>query len=312
MCDSVTVLRGGRNAGNASIENLDISEITRMMIGKTIPGTLQKEEIKPADMVLSVRGLTAYNKENVRVVDNVSFGIRAGEILGIAGVEGNGQREIAEIIAGLFPLQKGTVLICDADVTGKEVEQIRQQGLAYISDDRLRFGCAPSLSIGENIMADRLKDKKFRKGPFIDKKKAKRYVDDLIKEFEVACDDQSQPIRMLSGGNIQKVIVAREFSSGARLIIANQPTRGIDVGTSDMIRKTLVRKTREENASALLISSDLNELLEVSDRLLVMRSGRVVAHFTDAASVDSYRLGEYMLGVKEMSEGELGDLYERG
>ncbi len=312
LCDSVTVLRGGRNAGNASIENLDISEITRMMIGKTIPGTLQKEETKPADMVLSVRGLTAYNKENVRVVDNVSFGIRAGEILGIAGVEGNGQREIAEIIAGLFPLQKGTVLICDADVTGKEVEQIRQQGLAYISDDRLRFGCAPSLSIGENIMADRLKDKKFRKGPFIDKKKAKRYVDDLIKEFEVACDDQSQPIRMLSGGNIQKVIVAREFSSGARLIIANQPTRGIDVGTSDMIRKTLVRKTREENASALLISSDLNELLEVSDRLLVMRSGRVVAHFTDAASVDSYRLGEYMLGVKEMSEGELGDLYERG
>lgn len=312
LCDRIVVLRGGKNAGEANIENLDIKEITRMMIGKTISGTIDKEEPQTGEVVLSVQGVTAYNHENVCVVDNVSFGIRSGEIVGIAGVEGNGQREIAEIIAGLFSIQKGKIYLCGTDITGKTTSQIRQSGLAYISDDRLKFGCAPNLSISENIMAAYLKDRRFKIGPFINKKKVKEYIDELINKYEVACDDQTQPIRMLSGGNIQKVIVAREFSGEARLIIANQPTRGIDVGTSDMIRKTLVEKTRKDKASALLISSDLNELLEVSDRILVMRNGRITAHFTDMKRADSYCLGEYMLGVKEMSDEEKGDLHERG
>ena len=171
------------------------------------------------------------------------------------------------------------------------------------------YGCAANLPIRENIMADRIHSKKYRKfGLFTDTRKINREIDELIEAFEIACDDRSQPVRMLSGGNIQKVIVAREFSSGAHLILANQPTRGIDVGTTEMIRKTLVRKAREDGVATLLISSDLNEILEVSDRLLVMKDGQIVAHFQDASKVSTDLLGEYMLGVRRMTPEEMGDL----
>lgn len=130
----------------------------------------------------------------------------------------------------------------------------------------------------------------------------------MIQEFEIACDDRSQPVRMLSGGNIQEIIVAREFTSGAKFILANQPTRGIDVGTTEMIRKTLVRKSRNDGVATLLVSSDLNEILEVSDRLLVMKDRKIVAHFPVAGKVTADELGEYMLGVRRMESEEMGDL----
>ena len=243
------------------------------------------------------------------VVNHVSFGIREGEIVGIAGVEGNGQNEVAEIMTGLSSPDDGDISINGLSIRGKTIGEIRQMGLAYISDDRMKFGCAPALSIRDNIMADRLSSKSYKKGLFLDMKKITNHVDSLIKEFEISCDDQTQPVRMLSGGNIQKVIVAREFTSGANVIVANQPTRGIDVGTSEMIRKTLVRKSREESTSTLLISSDLNEILEVSDRLLVMKDGKIVAHFPNAHEINDYELGEYMLGVRVMTKEEMGYLF---
>ena len=139
-------------------------------------------------------------------------------------------------------------------------------------------------------------------------KKINEFVDQGIKDFEIACDFRSEPVRLLSGGNIQKVIVAREFSFGANLIVVNQPTRGIDVGTTDLIRRLLVKYTRENNVAVLLVSSDLNEILEVSDRLLVMHEGRVAAQFTDVSKVTDMQLGEYMLGVRTMTAEEMGDL----
>ncbi|MBO4538015.1 MAG: ATP-binding cassette domain-containing protein, partial [Erysipelotrichaceae bacterium] len=208
----------------------------------------------------------------------------------------------------LLRQDEGDVLINGESTGGKDIGEIRRLGLAYISEDRLRYGCAPALSIRENIMADRLDRRQFRRGLLYDGRKIRQHVDDLIREFEIACDDQSQPVRMLSGGNIQKVVVAREFSSGANLIVANQPTRGIDVGTSELIRKALVRKSRDKEASTLLVSSDLNEILEVSDRLLVMKNGQIVAQFPKASEVNEFELGEYMLGIKRMSAEEMGDL----
>ena len=136
-----------------------------------------------------------------------------------------------------------------------------------------------------------------------------KYVDECIEEFEIACDSRMSPVRLLSGGNIQKVIVAREFTSGANLIIANQPTRGIDVGTAELIHKLLRRYTREKNYAALLISSDLNEVLNYSDRLLVMHKGKFNAQFGDTSNVTDEMLGEYMLGVKHMTDEEKGDLF---
>lgn len=309
LCDRVTVLRHGRTVGGDVIENLDPVKISRMMVGRDVVLEIEKDPPQPKETVLKVTDLCYKNNENVMMVDGVSFGIRSGEIVGIAGVEGNGQNQVAEMIAGMLTPLGGKIEICGKEAVGKSVRKIREMGLAYISEDRMVYGCAANLPIRENIMADRIHTKEFRKfGLFIDTKKINATIDHLIEEFEIACDDRTQPVRMLSGGNIQKVIVAREFTSGAKLILANQPTRGIDVGTTEMIRKTLVKKSRNDGVATLLVSSDLNEILEVSDRLLVMKDGQIVAHFPVAGEVSADLLGEYMLGVRRMTPEEMGEL----
>lgn len=309
LCDRVTVLRHGHTVGSDVITALNPAKISRMMVGRDVVLEIQKEPPVPKENILKVEDLYYKNAEGVTVVNGVSFGIRSGEIVGIAGVEGNGQNQVAELIAGMIHSLSGTISICGKKSNGKSVRKIREMGLAYISEDRMVYGCAPNLPIRENIMADRVYTKQFRKfGVFLDTKKINQTIDGLIQEFEIACDDRGQPVRMLSGGNIQKVIVAREFTSGAKLILANQPTRGIDVGTTEMIRKTLVRKSRHDGVATLLISSDLNEILEVSDRLLVMKDGKIVAHFPVAGKVTADELGEYMLGVRRMEPEEMGDL----
>ena len=307
LCDCVTVLRAGRTVGSDTIENLDPVKISRMMVGRDVVLKIDKQPAQPKQVILRVNGVRHKNKENVMVVDDVSFSIRCGEVVGIAGVEGNGQNEIAEMVAGVIPIDEGDIQVNGSSIKGKNIRRIREQGVAYISEDRMVYGCADVLPIRENIMADRVYKSTYKKfGFLLDIKKINKEIDELIENFEVACDDGTQPVRMLSGGNIQKVIVAREFTSGANLIIANQPTRGIDVGTTEMIRKTLVKKAREEGVATLLVSSDLNEILEVSDRLLVMKDGKIVAHFPDASQVNDELLGEYMLGVRTMTEEEMG------
>lgn len=309
LCDRVTVLRHGHTVGSDVITALNPAKISRMMVGRDVVLEIQKEPPVPKENILKVEDLYYENAEGVMVVNGVSFGIRSGEVVGIAGVEGNGQNQVAELIAGMIHSLSGTISICGKKSNGKSVRKIREMGLAYISEDRMVYGCAPNLPIRENIMADRVYTKQFRKfGVFLDTKKINQTIDGLIQEFEIACDDRGQPVRMLSGGNIQKVIVAREFTSGAKLILANQPTRGIDVGTTEMIRKTLVRKSRHDGVATLLVSSDLNEILEVSDRLLVMKDGKIVAHFPVAGKVTADELGEYMLGVRRMEPEEMGDL----
>ena len=188
------------------------------------------------------------------------------------------------------------------------VRQIRDNGLAYIAEDRMVEGVAGTMSIKMNIMADRFDKKEYKNGLFVNAKKIDEEVRQHIKDFEIMCDGPDQPVRMLSGGNVQKVVVAREFTSGANFILANQPTRGIDVGTAEMIRKTIVRKSREEGTATILISADLNEVLECSDRLLVMRKGKVVAAFPKANEVSEEELGEYMLGLKEMTDKQMEGL----
>jgi simple sugar transport system ATP-binding protein len=173
----------------------------------------------------------------------------------------------------------------------------------------MKYGMASTLSIRDNILSTYLAGGRFGKGQFLRMKKLNKFVEECIETFEIACTGVNENVKFLSGGNIQKVIVAREFSGDSNFIIANQPTRGIDVGTSDLIRRLLVRATREKNCAVLLISSDLAEIMEVSDRLLVMKDGEVVAQFTDVKSVSDDTLGEYMLGVRRMTQAEQGDLF---
>ena len=180
--------------------------------------------------------------------------------------------------------------------------------MSHIPEDRMTVGCVSTMSIMDNVMADRFDRPENMKGIFLDQQKAIAQTDALIKEFEISCDDRSEEIRLLSGGTIQKVVVAREFTSGANFVLANQPTRGVDVGTAEMIRKYLVRQVREKQIASLLISADLNEVLEVSDRLLVIRQGKIVAAFSKASMVSEDELGEYMLGIKTMTPDEMEGL----
>lgn len=309
LCSRFTVLRHGKVTGNGEIKDVDPAKLSKLMVEREVDLTIEKGPAKTGDTVMHVDHLNYVDDFGKLMVNDLSFGIRAGEVVGIAGVEGNGQTEVSEIMSGLLPRTSGQVFLNGTETTGKSIAEIRELGLSHISEDRMKLGMADNLSIRDNILATYLRSGKFNKGQMLNMKKLNAFVDECIDKFEIACTGGSENIKFLSGGNIQKVIVAREFSGGTNFIIANQPTRGIDVGTSDLIRRLLVKTTREDNSAVLLISSDLAEIMEVSDRLLVMKDGQVVAQFTNVKGVSDETLGEYMLGVKRMTPEEMGDLF---
>lgn len=308
LCNRVTVLRKGKSVAYDVIENLTPAKISQLMVGRDAVTTIEKEESVAKEVIADIRNLTVFDDNQKKIIDNVNFKIHAGEIVGIAGVEGNGQNELSEVLTGMMNFDFGEIDINGKSIKGLNVDKIRNLGVCSISEDRMKYGCAQSLSIRENIASIFLSRKDFNKGPLLNMKYLNKFIDDCIEEYEIACDDRSEPVRLLSGGNIQKVIVAREFNSGANFVVANQPTRGIDVGTTEIIHKKMIEKTRNGNIGALLISSDLNEVLGVSDRLIVMYKGKIVAHFPKASEVDENLLGEYMLGLRKMTEEEMEGL----
>lgn len=308
LCDRVTIMRAGRTTSVQNISDVTQQDISRMMVGRDVILTIDKEAPKTGDEVLRVRHVTKFLTDEKKTLDDVSFRVRSGEILGVAGVEGNGQKELSEIITGLDRQYEGSVIITKGiNVMDCSVRQIREAGVAHISEDRMTYGIVGDGSISDNIISDRYYRPEFQSGILLDKKKVNDLSDKLIEEFAIKCDNREQPIRMLSGGNMQKVVTAREFTTNASLIIANQPTRGIDIGASDFIRRRLV-KLRSEGAGVLLISADLNEVMEVSDSLIVMHNGRIVAYFPDTKTITEDELGEYMLGVKVMSEEKIKEV----
>ena len=306
ICNRYTILRRGKVTGAGSIESETPSSLSAMMVGREIDLDMHKQKTEFKERILEVRDLVYVNDFNKKVVDGVNFSIRAGQILGIAAVEGNGQNEVAEIIAGLKKAAAGKIFLNSVDITTQSIRNRREEGVAYIPEDRMVDGCSATSSITDNLVADRFFKKKFCKNYFIDKKAIEKEAGQLIEEFSVICMSKDNPIGALSGGNIQKVIVAREFTSGAKLVIANQPTRGIDVGAAEYIRHKLIDISRESHVGVLLVSADLVELLSVSDSLIVMVDGKISAYFSDTSQVDEYMIGEYMLGVKRQTDEEIG------
>ena len=308
ICTRVTVLRHGYCLGSYDLKDMNEADISRLMVGRDVILKIEKEAPSVGKTIISIKNLVKVNESGKTVLDDISLNIHEGEVVGIAGVEGNGQSDLSDVLSGMGGFTSGTVELNGNSIAGKTVHEIRQMGLAYIPEDRMEYGCAGDMSIRDNIIADRYFKKEYRSGFFVNRKYIDKIVDQYIKDFEIACDDKNQPVRMLSGGNIQKVVVAREFTSGSNFILANQPTRGIDVGAAEMIRKTIVKKSREEGTATLLISADLNEVLECSDRLIVMRKGKIVAAFPKANEVSESELGEYMLGLKAMTAEQMGGL----
>lgn len=304
LCDRLTVLRLGKSVGKAIVADVTEQEISKMMVGRDVVLKVAKDPAQPKETVLKVRDLRIASDTGRTIVDNISFSVRKGEILGVAGVEGNGQSQISEAITGLLDFQEGSITVNDVDVKGKTIRQIREMGVSHVSEDRMTYGVAATSGVKDNVISDRYYKKEYNKGLLLDKKKIEDLADRLIKEFLIKCDDRDRAVKMLSGGNMQKVVVAREFSNNPKLVIANQPTRGIDVGATEFIRKRLV-ELRDEGTAVLLISADLNEVLELSDSLIVMNEGHIAAYIPDASSISDMELGEYMLGVKKQTPEEI-------
>ncbi len=308
LCDRVTVIRRGHTVGVYNVADVTEADISRAMIGIDVELTIEKEKAQPKENVLEVQDLNIYNAIGKKVVKGVSFSVREGEILGIAGVEGNGQRPLIDAITGLHPYTEGSIKMLGEEVSSKNIKQLRELGLVHVPEDRMTLGIAGDMTIAENMIADKTDNKRYFKGVMTDKKAVKEDTDNWIKEFTVLCKDGNQKINALSGGNIQKVVVAREFTSYNRLLVCDQPTRGIDVGASDFIRRRLV-KMRDDGKAVLLVSADLGEIMALSDSLIVMYGGEIVAYFPDITNLTEDELGFYMLGVKKMSEKEIRGAY---
>ena len=303
ICDRITVMKHGHSVGCYETAGMNEGDISKLMIGRDAVNQTRKEPAKPGEEMLSVRNLSAF-EDGVARLKSVSLSIRRGEILGIAGVEGNGQQELVECIAGLRRTETGEILLENREIRGLSLRKIRELGISYISEDRIGQGTAGEASIESNIIADKLLNGRMMKGPFIDRKKSERFTEEQIRAYAIRADSMKQPVRMLSGGNMQKVVIARELSDEPKLLIANQPTRGVDVGAMQFIHASIIA-LRDRGAGVILVSSDLNEVLEVSDRIAVMYDGQLAAFFGDVRSVSEEELGFYMLGVKHQEPDEI-------
>ncbi len=305
ICDRITVLRRGRTVGTENIKDVNESDIARMMVGREVFSTIDKEPANPAEPVLQIKNVSHRDSFGALVLDNLSFTLRKGEILGIAGVEGNGQAELSDLISGLVPLQDGDIILDNMSIRGKTIRQIREHGASLVHEDRMVYGASATASVTENILAERYYKPEYQKNGLIRQKEVRKIVEGYVKDFAIKCDSPEAEVRTLSGGNIQKVVAAREFSSTPKMVLASHPTRGIDVGATELIRTKLIDLRDEINAGVLLISADLSEVLTVSDSIIVMYDGQVVAYFPDVSQINEEILGEYMLGVKKQSSEEI-------
>jgi simple sugar transport system ATP-binding protein len=310
ICDRITVLRGGRSIGVIPVENSTEEEISRFMVGRDVVLDVDKKPASFGEVLLRVENLNYKNKYGKQLLKDVSFNVRKGQILGIAGVEGNGQNEIAESIFGFNNNINGKITFRDISLLDKSIRDIRNLGISYIPEDRMTIGVTKDVSIWENLVSDSIDNKSLKNKGLLNIKKIKGYARELIREFKILCRNEDQQVAMLSGGNTQKVVVAREFSSDPNLLIANQPTRGIDVGANEFIWKKII-DLRDKGRGIILISADLNEIMELSDSILVMADGEVAAFFEDSKNTTEYELGLYMLGIKRQSLEERVGKFEK-
>jgi simple sugar transport system ATP-binding protein len=304
ICDRITIMRAGRAVGVYEAAAVSKQEISNLMVGKELDWRIEKGEARVGETVLRAESVGVVDEAQRATLRGVSFSLRAGQILGVVGVEGNGQRELVEAVTGLRPADSGRVELLGRDIGRMSVKDIREAGVAHIPQDRMAIGVAQESTIQENLISTRFDGDDFGRGPFLDLKAISSWARRMIEDFQIKADSEATPVKMLSGGNIQKVVVAREFTSGAKCIIADQPTRGIDVGAAKFIHRKLI-ELRDQGAAILLVSADLSEVMEVSDSLIVMYGGRITAFFPKASDVAEDELGLYMLGIKQQAEEEI-------
>jgi simple sugar transport system ATP-binding protein len=301
IADRVVVLRGGHVVGETS-PTASEADLAEMMVGREVSLIVDRGPATPGEVVLEVSKLTAVDKRQQPALRGVDLFVRAGEVLGVAGVQGNGQTELVEVLTGLHPATAGMVCILGKDVTNAKPREITELGVAHIPEDRQRDGLVMSFPIYDNLMLSTYYQPPLSEGPAIQFDRVYDYAARVSKEFDVRTPSIALPAQNLSGGNQQKVIVAREFSRPIRLLIASQPTRGLDVGSIEYIHRRVIKK-RDEGCAVLLVSAELDEIMALSDRIAVIYGGQIVATL-DAGEVSREELGLLMAGSRREGEKE--------
>ncbi len=294
IADRIVVLRDGKSVGEADPKTSTREQLAEMMVGRPVDLVVHKELAVPADVVLSLRDLVVLDDRGHKTVDGVTFEVRVGEIVGIAGVQGNGQTELVESIMGMRPSLAGHVFLSGEDVTESSPRDLHRLGVAHVPEDRQESGLVLQFTVAENMVLDSYYDRPYSRGIQMDWDTAVKSSERLVDEYDVKTATVDEPVSNLSGGNQQKVIVAREFDRNVKLVVASQPTRGVDVGSIEYIHTRIVEQ-RDQGAAVLIVSSELDEVMALSDRVLVMFEGRIAGEF-DPAIASTTEIGLAMLG----------------
>lgn len=294
LADRVTVIRRGKVVGEMKTEDASQAKLAEMMVGRQVSLTVSKGEAKPGKPVLVIKDLRVLDDRLQLVVNGVSLEVREGEVLGVAGVQGNGQSELVEAITGLREIKGGRVFIEGKDVTNASPRTITEAGSAHVPEDRQEDGLVLSFPISDNLVLNTYYLPPYAHGLAMNEDIIRERAQKLVEEFDIRTPSALAPVGNLSGGNQQKVIVAREFSRPIRLLIANQPTRGLDVGSIEFIHKRLIEK-RDDGVAVFLVSAELDEIMGLSDRIAVIFKGQITA-VVDADKVSKEQLGLMMAG----------------
>ena len=295
IADKVTVLRKGKVvASSIDVASITRPELAKLMVGRNVVFRIEKKQVEPGKIVLDIEDVHAMNDKGLDALNGISLNVRAGEIVGLAGVAGNGQSELAEVIAGMRQATQGSIKLNGEDITNKSVRFILKKGLGYIPEDRTHVGTAPNLSITDNVIMKKYRKAPISKGAMLDMKEATSFANKLRNIYEIIVPTVETPVRMLSGGNLQRVILAREISDEPAFLLAMQPTRGLDVGAIEGVQRLLLEQ-RENGAAILLVSEELEELISLSDRIYVIYEGRIMGEVTKP---DIEIIGEMMTGTQ--------------
>ncbi len=293
IADKITVLRKGETVGTVNKTETNAAELTNLMVGRAVDLSINRVKSASKNTLLNIENLTVLDEEKVKALDNISFKLSTGEILGVAGVAGSGQKELCEAIAGLYPVASGKIEYNNENIVGKNPRDIIKMGISmsFIPEDRLGMGLVASMGMVDNMI---LKEYQNQKGVIIDKKPAKKLSRELIEKLEINTPGIYHPVRQLSGGNIQKVLLGREIESNPHLLITAYPVRGLDINASYTIYD-LLNEQKEKGVGILYIGEDLDVLIELCDRIMVVCNGKITG-IVDAAKVNKEQLGMMMAG----------------
>ena len=300
ICDHVTVLRGGKVVGHADPKQSTQASLASLMVGRDVILQVDKDEATPGEPVLNITNLYVRDDRDLPVVKGLSLEVRAGEILGIAGVQGNGQTELVEAVTGLRPPESGHILIEGKDVTHYNPRQITESGVAHVPEDHRKDGMVASFPIKDNLVLQTYYIDPFSRGILADEEAKDENARRLVEQYDVRTPNIYVNMDNLSGGNQQKTIIAREFSRPSRLLVVAQPTRGLDVGSIEFIHKQIVAM-RDAGTAVLLVSAELDEILSLADRVAVMYDGQIIDTMP-IEEANRERVGLLMAGVKQQQE----------